>query len=127
MLTLRNLDWLTGFLEGEGSFSLHSSVKSGWISPRLDAGTTDRDVIERAARTLETKVYGPYKIANGKKPYYRVFVHGSLAAGWMMTLFSLMGKRRQGRIREVLLRWRKQPSGTLRDKTGRYARKEAQR
>jgi len=97
-----NIHWLAGLLEGEGYFGrIHSVV----VRLRM----TDNDVVAQAAEVMNTKVGGPYKPgAKGKKAIYVAALYGSQAAQWMMTLYSLMGKRNRDRIRRELAFWRKQ-------------------
>jgi len=97
-----NIYWLAGLLEGEGFFG---HIRSAVLRLRM----TDRDVVAKAANILRCKVTGPYSPgAKGKKPIYVAALYGSKAASWMMTLYCLMGKRNQTRIRKELLIWRLQ-------------------
>ena len=112
MLDLNDLRWLAGWLEGEGCFSLHKQIHAGKLYqyPRIVAGSTDKDVLQRVAQLLGVKVLGPYlgltKRPPRKKPFYECSVTGTGATEWMMTLYTLMGQRRKARIREVLAVWR---------------------
>lgn len=75
----------------------------------------DKDVMEKAANLLSTKLYGPYtskqKKLDGttKKETYLLNIFGANAASWMMTLYSFMGERRKEKIEELLEGWKKQP------------------
>ena len=107
-LSIRNLSWLGGFLEGEGYFGQPKTPLF------FAADSTDRDVIERMASILGVGVYGPYpngvsKSGTPHKDKYRAQVNGSKAAGWMMTLYPLLGTRRREKIRSCLLAWRERP------------------
>lgn len=111
----RELTWLAGLLEGEGCFG-----RSGGTA-RVTLAMTDEDVVTRAARILRAPVVGPVqpsqkrKDGGTRKPVYSASVYGSRAAGWMMTLYTLMGSRRQAKILESLVAWKatrcKNPSG----------------
>ena len=112
-MNTRDIAWLAGLLEGEGSFGLiRRAGYQGTIVIRLQM--TDRDVIEKAAALVGRPVGGPYgpygrrKDGGPKKPCYAVNVTGSDAAGWMMTIFQFMGERRKERIIELLEGWKKQ-------------------
>jgi len=111
-----NFHWLVGLLEGEGSFSIHSKSRC----PRLDCGSTDFNVVERVAKTLGTKIYGPYKTANGKKPYYRIFLHGEKAIELMQQLYPFMSQRRKARIAEIFELWENTPDMRTRNSKGQY-------
>jgi hypothetical protein len=105
-LEIKDLHWLAGLVEGEGCYKAQGGALA------LQIGMTDRDVIERAARILGTRVYVQPKTAP-RKCIYATVVSGPRAAGWMMTLYSLMGERRKAKIKECLAAWR----GAVRKKT----------
>ena len=102
-LNLQDIAWFAGILEGEGHFHWHSS-------PCIALKMTDQDVVKRGARLCGYPVtsYQP----KGKLTYKRVYsfqISGLRAIGWMMSLYSFMGMRRQARIRELLQRWHEKP------------------
>lgn len=110
----RDLYWLAGLLEGEGYFGFVGPRRpDGTIvggSCRITLGMTDHDVMQRARDVM---AYGPLlhrkkPSALSKKPQWQFTVDGRRAAGWMMTLYPLLGARRQQRIRESLDLWRRQ-------------------
>ena len=115
-LSVRDIAWLAGLLEGEGCFSTRK--KNNYI--RIHVNLTDYDVIARAAEILRTKVQGPYqpkvprKDGSPCKPVWRVCVYGPRAASWMMTLYSLLGERRREQIELALASWtpRRAPQGS---------------
>jgi len=98
-----DIKWLAGLLEGEGTFGLGSDG-----SVAISVGMTDADVIERAAMLMGQGPHRPY-FERGQMPRYTAKVSGWQAAGWMMTLYSLMGARRQARIASLLARWKAAP------------------
>lgn len=100
----RDLRWLAGLLEGEGCFSAPKS--RGW-SPSIQLCMTDRDVVERAAGMMGASVYSySTKGRPNEKPTWRFNLSGQMAAQWMMTLYVLMGSRRQKAIERALSVWR---------------------
>jgi len=107
-VTTRQIAWLAGFLEGEGYFGQpHNPLF-------FAADSTDRDVIGQMARLLGVKVYGPYTNGTSKngtphKLKYRAQVNGKTAAGWMMTLYPLLGTRRREQVASCLHAWRERP------------------
>lgn len=114
-ILLLDIAWLAGILEGEGSFMLKTKRGfNGTISISLQM--TDKDIVDRCAKILNTKVYGPYiskqtKLdGSSKKETYLLNVFGSNAASWMMTLFSFLGIRRQEKVIELLNHWKTQQS-----------------
>jgi hypothetical protein len=103
MKTVRELAWLAGLLEGEASFMLRNG------NAKISVQMTDRDVMERVAVLLDTKVGDYVRKPKGKASYLPVFhisVHGIRAIGWMMTLYDLMGERRRAKILEILNHWK---------------------
>jgi hypothetical protein len=100
-MTTRDIDWLAGFLEGEGCF--HSTD----FDTRIIVCSTDRDVLERASMLLGSSVTIRKKPMDlERKQVYTTTACGSKASGWMMTLYSLMGERRKAKIKEILEGWR---------------------
>ena len=99
MLNINQVQWAAGLIEGEGYFGFSRNT------PVLKVGMTDKDVLEHLAALTGTKVYGPRQVKN-YKPIYEVSIAGKRAAGWMMTLYTLMGQRRRERIRSVIAKWK---------------------
>lgn len=101
MIELNDLHWLAGLLEGEGHFTMAGR------SLQVGMTHTDGDIVRRAARIMGGTVYGPYRRRPlNRKPCLFLRVTSVDAAGWMMTLYPLMGARRKTRIRELLEKWR---------------------
>lgn len=114
MVNVRDIAWLAGFIEGEGTFD--ASRRHALVF-----ATTDRDVAERAVRILGGNLNGPYERDKpGYKPVYRGTVHGARAAGWCMTLYPLMGERRRAKIREWLTLWSAAPGAGKKEQTHCY-------
>ena len=113
MIDARDIRWLAGLLEGEGCFSTSTSPRNERQFPclQVSAVSTDRDVLERAKNILGGKTKVKVRTHGyGKKVQYTVRVNGTLAASWMMTLYSLMGERRRARILELLNIWKAAPT-----------------
>jgi hypothetical protein len=108
MVSVKDLAWLAGLLEGEGCFSTNGRAAHRGI--RVSINMTDLDVLERVHALAKGVLGGPYypdEKNHGKKPYWKWTVSRQAdAAGLMMTVYPLMGERRQARIREMLERWR---------------------
>src|SRR5947207_5705193 len=105
MPTLRDIDWLAGLLEGEGSFCCNVTSSPNGV-PIIQLHMTDRDVVEHAGRLLQANLQRPRPHPT-QKTAYRVAVQGSRAISWMMTLWTLLGQRRRAQIEEVLKKWRR--------------------
>jgi len=122
MISAKGVAWLAGLLEGEGCFTWqgHTHNRShGAI--RITLAMCDRDVIERAAALLGCG-YREYRHncrdGHVRKTQYRIQVGGRRAASWMMTIYALMGTRRQEKISEILSQWKL----TARQRADRLAR-----
>jgi hypothetical protein len=102
---LNDIHWLAGFLEGEGTFCTH-----GKTNIVISINQKSKEPLLKVAELLQGKVKGPYKSSSktlGFKPTFLVQITGYRAAGWMMTLYSLMSKRRKKQIKKTLVRWSK--------------------
>ena len=108
MITTKEICWLAGLLEGEGSFSIYPNGPNGGISPRLRLSMGDKDVVERVAHLFKTKVYkyDDYRGNTPRKSMYVTVAGSNLAIQWMMTIYSLMGERRRNKIKEILDIWK---------------------
>lgn len=103
-ISLGDIKWLAGLLEGEGCF-----LNQGSITVHLNM--SDPDIVERAGRIMHGTPSPPVFRTVGM-PQYSVRIFGARAAGWMMTLYPLMGARRQAQITTALGRWHTQPLPT---------------
>ena len=86
--------WLAGLLEGEGCFYLQNKKYPG-----IKLQMCDEDVVVRAAALMKSKVnhYGNTRVTR---------LYGVYAIEWMMILYTLLGKRRRERIREIIQAWK---------------------
>ena len=105
MVNIKNLYWMAGILEGEGSFV----IDNRYLSPRITVAMTDRDIIEKFAFFIGTNVNSKKTLnaqfLNSKKVYI-ANINGKKAAAWMMTFYTLMGERRRERIKNILSTWK---------------------
>lgn len=103
MLDTKDLYWLAGILEGEGSFGIYGSSKV----PLLSMQSTDFDVAIKVAKLLNTNYTNIFPRKPGYKRIYNVAIRSTGAISWMMTLYSLMSIRRKSKIEEVINLWKK--------------------
>jgi len=104
-LTTKDIAWLAGLIEGEGSFGLHRRTY-----PQIQLAMADEDVVKRAAVLFDVSTTYCYPPSlQGYKPVWRCYVNGVKAVGWMMTLYSLLGSRRKTKVLEVLNFWKSRP------------------
>lgn len=104
---MRTVDiyWIAGMLEGEGCFSIVTNRRL----PRIDFVSTDFDITMRVSDLMGSPMRGRNRKPGesfGRKPVFVTQLGGKRAAGWMMTIYHLMGNRRRARIREILKIWR---------------------
>lgn len=70
---------------------------------------SDEDIVHRAARLFNTKVYGPHgPYGISKKQTWQTICFGVRAAQFLMTLYPLFGIRRQNKVRELIEYWKTQ-------------------
>lgn len=113
-MILKDVYWLAGLLEGEGCFS------TSRFCPIIALSMTDEDVVSRATKLLGAS-YGRHICKKPRKDCFQVHLYGDKAIAWMMTLYPLMGKRRQERIREIISGWKLRKKNFGNTKAGRLA------
>lgn len=113
-LAMTDLHWIAGFLEGEGSFTPHHGAI------RISAAQVQREPLDRLQAIMGGKIYFKDNSERRRRgvvmssDIFRYQLSGSEAAGWMMTLWSLMSPRRREQIEAALLCWKsKRPSGNV--------------
>jgi hypothetical protein len=109
-IDIKDWYWLAGLIEGEGCFYLNTGQGKPKIQVKVKM--TDEDVIRRIhSITNLGSVNGPY--SNGDAKWKQVYVwtinRQADAAAFMMTIYPLMGIRRQSKMKELLTIWRAIP------------------
>jgi hypothetical protein len=118
-LSLTELHWLAGLLEGEGSFMTGPPSSPGL--PVIAVNMTDLDVMARVGRIFGRKVQA-LKPRNVRwRTSYQVRVNGGAAVHWMTLLRPLMGWRRQAQIDRALASYAPRPVALLSDEAARTA------
>ena len=96
VVTTRDIAWLAGLLEGEGSFhNTAGRARRGSTNQIIvQMSMADQDVIQKAARLFGGKPgMARTNVRPGHKPLHRIIWTGARAAGIMMTIYSFMGER----------------------------------
>ena len=106
----KNIGWFAGLVEGEGYVGWHGS-KPNQLSPEITIAMTDPDVLEKARKLIGGGLYGPY-FYKDYLPTYRLSLFGKPAIGWMMTIYPLLGARRQTQVLSLIEEWKASPYGT---------------
>lgn len=107
VLNVNNIYWLAGLFDGEASF--YWSPRSR--SCQVQLAMTDEDTIKKVCLLLNHPKY--YLVKQQKKHYkqcYSIHFSGKEAVGIMMTLYSLLSKRRQETIEFIISEWKKVPN-----------------
>src|SRR3990167_1045285 len=104
------LGWLSGILEGEGSFTWGAKKDRGVYGlPVVKIGTTDLDICKHVQALLGGKIRTDPAMKAGWKDQYRLQYQGERGAEIMRILYPLMGKRRQRAIKNCLDNWGARP------------------
>jgi hypothetical protein len=109
MVSMRDIAWAAGFIEGEGSFydSPGKTSPSARGRTSLSASQVDPWCLSRLVDIFGGVIYGPWPNGGmGKRSIYRWNTWGSRAIGIMMTIYSFMSPRRQSQIESVIHGWR---------------------
>jgi hypothetical protein len=88
--------WIAGLLEGEGSFIANRGAQLSY--PVIKVEMCEREVIERGAQLLDTRVWVVPPRTQGWRPTYVAQIGGHRAAEWMRALRPYMGLRRTAAI-----------------------------
>lgn len=97
----KDLAWLAGLLEGEGSFL--KAPPSSPNCPRISLEMTDKDVVERAASLMDGRAVTRIHLRNPHwKQTYRIVIKGSRAVELMRVLYTDVGARRRSQIDAAL-------------------------
>ena len=104
MLSQRDLGWVAGFLEGEGSFTLTAAKHPRVIAVQVAHEPLDRLFMFFGGSICEKKPNG-----FGKKPLRSWAVNGAKAVGIMMTLYPIMSPERKAQIKRTLAAWKSTP------------------
>ena len=105
MISLSEIAWLAGLLEGEGCFTFSKG-------PDVVLKMTDKDVVERAASLMGAKVIARDPKNIKWKRTYCASIHGYQAIAWMLTIYPFMGERRKEKIIENIGQMEKDKAAT---------------
>ena len=113
MVAVKDICWLAGLLEGEGSFYTYTKkqLKNPTTYPELSVQSNDEDVILRASLLIGSRVSDVVPYNYSKLKSYKVRACSTKAIQWMMTIYPLMGIRRKAKIKEVITAWKTSTDG----------------
>jgi hypothetical protein len=99
-LDMRQLAWLAGLLEGEGTFVKGSPAKPR--RPVTAIGMVDQDIIERVCELWGTRLYTHLPKVERYKQVFRTELVGGSAVALMALLRPHMSVRRQAQIEQSI-------------------------
>ena len=100
--------WLTGILEGEGTFLAGPPSNPGL--PIVRVSMTDRDVVQRVARLLDRAVVALRPRRQHHKVPFAVTIKGAPAVDLMLAVHDFMGLKRRTQIQRAIRSWHKRRS-----------------
>lgn len=100
----KDIYWLAGLLEGEASFYTYTKYNQKTVTsyPELTFQSTDFDIAYRVSKIVNSNISNVKPYGSSKQNSFKVRACSNKAIQWMITLYSLMGERRQEKIREVI-------------------------
>lgn len=101
-VSIAQLNWAAGFMEGEGSFQLNGRTRK---IPSANATQVQLEPLERMCRLFGGRPYKVFEKRDNHNDKWLWCVNGSRAAGVMMTLYPLMSPKRKDQIRIALAGW----------------------
>jgi hypothetical protein len=107
MIEVKDIYYLAGLFEGEGSFMLRKQREFEYLS--MSISMTDKDVIDKVSLILNFGRRREVNLPSNKIAYGWASNDQSRCAGLMMTLLPLMGSRRKQKIIDCLDRWKLTP------------------
>lgn len=101
MIETKQIYWIAAFLDGEGYFGFTAG-------PVITVCSTDLDTIQRYDSIVKSSgsILKVDKRSGSHRDQYKLSMYGNRAVSWMMTIFSLMSKRRQDKIKEIINNWK---------------------
>ena len=97
VVTPRDIEWMAGFIEGEGCFT------GGIRNISVQAAQVNMEPLLRLQRLLGGSIKVRREAVGNWQRCHGWRVTGTRARGVMMTIYGLMSKRRQGQIKMALL------------------------
>ncbi len=110
MISVIDIAWAAGFLEGEGSFGCYGIRTRKTPNIRVAASQVQAEPLERLKHLFGGSIHHLRAHKEGQSDYFQWAISSSRAMGVMMTLFRLMSPRRQTQIRAALTMWMDYPS-----------------
>lgn len=96
-ITVKDIAWAAGFLEGEGSFSIHGLHRKSIAGIATEATQKQKEPLDKLQKLFGGTIF---KIQHGK--FWRWNKGG---AELMMTIYPIMSQERQEKIKKCLLAW----------------------
>jgi hypothetical protein len=107
VISIKDIHWAAGLLEGEGCFY---ERKPPHFQPQVVCNMIDETPIRKLFFLFGGKLSPKWVDERlSRQPQLEWRVYGSRAIGIMMTLYPLLCRRRQLKIEEMLKNWKSRP------------------
>ncbi len=109
-ISMVELGWAAGFLEGEGSFTAVSAGRRADGRPRasfnvsVNAGQVNLEPLHRLQKLFGGHIYR-HNMHTGN-PIWRWQIYGKAAIGIMLTVWTMMSERRRQQIENAVTKWK---------------------
>jgi len=117
---IHGIEWLAGWLEGEGTFHAHTTkrlLKNGVLrvykNESITGCSTDIDTVRKVADMLGAGNFYQRTVKQNEKPCWSFRICGKEARKWMIALAGHMGSRRKSKIIEVMIECERQRAENL--------------
>jgi hypothetical protein len=127
-MTALDLAWLSGYLDGEGCFSISSYAMAKdkiYRSPSISVCATDEDLVDRAASLMGCRVRLVAGRNTSHKAVYEARLSGTAAIALMLELKPYMGVRRSAAIADVIAKASLRPGVAFGSRCGQAKLSEA--
>jgi hypothetical protein len=102
MISLVNIAWSAGFIEGEGTFTFYEKGNF----PYITVGQKDIDLLQKLKNTYKGNIYHRERSGINQTPIEIWQIGTNNAIAIMMTIFPFMSKKRKNEIIQVINKWK---------------------
>ncbi len=97
----KDINWLSGLLEGEGSFCLVKTKGQNKRVPKVIVASKDKDVIQEASTFMNNMSVVESKTKGGKCIMFFCTLTGKKALNFSRDIYNRMGNRRKAQIENL--------------------------
>lgn len=111
MVTIKDIAWTSGFIEGEGSFGGSHNGKSGSM---ITAWQVQKQPLEKLLELYGGSI--SFRHPSQRTSIWQWCLYGNKSIGLMMTIYSLMSSKRKEQIKRIILYWKNRQERNWRSK-----------